>query len=257
MSIIRLLVGLVWVVLCGHPAWAATPIDSLSYSPDVTVDFAGSLLHDETVVEDNLAGTLTPLNLGVLPDRAAITAYHRRPNGDQLFVLDITVNLGGLVLTPRDVIRYDGSGYSLELDGAAAGLPDGAAIDALTEVSAKMAISLDSSALLPGIHVDDEDLVLLDGKLPMLLFDGSAAGVDPALDLDGADAFPSGNLLLSFDGSGVVGGTVLFDDEDVLEYDPKTGTFELVYDGSILQPGWPAADLEALAAEQSGLGGPP
>ena len=38
-------------------------------------------------------------------------------------------------------------------------------------------------------------------------------------------------LLLSFDTAGIVGG-VTFADEDVLEFDPALGSWELAYDGS-------------------------
>ena len=76
--------------------------------------------------------------------------------------------------------------------------------------------------------------------------DGSAAGVPASLDLDAADRLPgNGRLLLSFDGSAVIAGIEL-DDEDVLEHDPAAGTWRIAYDGSEADSGWVPADLEAL-----------
>ena len=49
--------------------------------------------------------------------RAAIS------NGDRLLAFDTTVILGALTAEPRDVVRYDGASYSLELDGSNAGIP--------------------------------------------------------------------------------------------------------------------------------------
>jgi hypothetical protein len=81
-------------------------------------------------------------------------------------------------------------------------------------------------------------------------FDGSAAGIAPELDVDGAYyVHDNGHLLLSLDGSGTLGSPpVACDDEDVLEYDPSTDIWELVYDGSVRAAGWPPADLTALFA---------
>ena len=80
----------------------------------------------------------------------------------------------------------------------------------------------------------------------------SAIGVDASLDLDALGT--SGDLyLVSFDGSGEVGGRVAFDDEDVLSYDPVADEWELFYDGSALHPeSWPGADLVAVPEPAAG-----
>ena len=53
------------------------------------------------------------------------------------------------------------------------------------------------------------------------------------------------NLILSFDTSGTLGG-VNFDDEDLLEFTPGAGTWEMAYDGSALHSEWSPADLQAV-----------
>src|SRR4030095_15192055 len=84
-------------------------------------------------------------------------------------------------------------------------------------------------------------------------FDGSAKGVPAELDLDAAQRAATGNnLLLSFDGSGSVGG-VACDDEDVVAFDPVASTFSMYFDGSVSDPtDWPAADLVGLPEPGAG-----
>ena len=118
-----------------------------------------------------------------------------------------------------------------------------------------LVLSFDTTVMLGEVTADDEDLVALDATgVASLLWDGSAAGVNSALDLDGAHIIASnGHLLVSFDGSGSVGG-VFFDDEDVLEHDPVGGTWELVQDSSGRFASWGRADLDALSARATGAG---
>ena len=232
------------------PAPAATPLDFLDASPDITTVLGGMTVNDEDVAEDDLSGGLGLAPLGALPSAADLSAYHVLASGEQLLAFDTTVSLpGGLTAEPRDVVRYNGATYSLEFNGAANGVPAGAQVDAVSVLfGGDLLLSFDTTVALDGITADDEDLVRFNGGSFSLFFDGSMAGVDGALDLDAAHHIDAnGHLLLSFDGSGTVGG-VAFDDEDVLEYDPLSGTWLLAYDGSTHHSGWLTADLDAVHA---------
>lgn len=246
-------------------ARALTPIGSADLSPDVAIMLGGAVAEDEDVaIDDLIAGTITADDLGILPGSADVTAYHRLANGDRLFSLDTTVTLGAVSPTPADVVRYDGSIHSIELDGGVYGVPLGASVDAITMSGSSLAVSFDVTVSLSGVTFEDEDLVLFDSGDFSMLFDGSAAGIAPGLDLDGAHRFEeNGHLALSFDGSGTIGG-VDFDDEDVLEYDAGGPTWELAWDGSLEHASWSAADADAvhlvpepdvLLALAAGLGG--
>jgi hypothetical protein len=118
---------------------------------------------------------------------------------------------------------------------------------------ADLLLSFDVTVSLPAsgggtITVDDEDVVRWEGAGFTLFFDGSAAGVNPALEVDAVHSIAkAGPVLVSFDGSGTVG-TVGFDDEDVLEWDAISSTWSLAYDGSVQHAGWPSADLDAAHA---------
>ncbi len=255
-SALGLVLGLASAVLTADPTLAATPLNSVSASPDVTVVLSATTFDDENVAADNLLGIIVPVALGTLPPEADVTAYHLFDGGDQLFSLDITVELPGpLTAEPADVVRYDGISYTLEFDGSAEGVPSGTAVDAVSNASGgDLLLSFDITVNLGAITADDEDLVQFNGASFTLAFDGSSAGVPAALDLDGAHDLGNGILGLSFDGSGTLGG-VDFDDEDVLEYDPIGPTWSMAYDGSAQHAGWSGGpDLDAVALpEPDGL----
>jgi hypothetical protein len=102
---------------------------------------------------------------------------------------------------------------------------------------------------LGSVTADDEDVVSFDGASYALVFDGSAQGIAAGLDVDGVHAAGGGVLVLSFDGSGSVGG-VGFDDEDVLVFYPAGPTWMMLYDGSAEHAALDAADVEAIAVPE-------
>ena len=138
--------------------------------------------------------------------------------------------------------------YTIEFDASAEGVPPGVQIDALSQNTAgNLVVSFNTTVELSGATFQDEDLVEVDGANFTSFFDGSAEGVDAVLDVDGAHVFPGSDFLaLSFDISGTVGG-IYFDDEDVLEFDPGSGTWEMAWDTSVERPEWPSgSDVDAV-----------
>ncbi len=242
----RYLIGLALCAMTAAPARALTPLQSLSYVPDITVVLGGSTFTPQVIVQDNLAGTRVPLSIGTLPPGVHINAYHREADGSQLLAFDTTVKLTDqLTAKPADVVRFDGSTYTIVFDAAANGIPPGVMTDAVSMIGSNLLLSFDTTVVLNGRAVADEDVVNFDGSIA---FDGSIEGVPAELDLDGLAYLDNGHLLVSFDGGGVVGG-VNFRDEDILEYDGATGTWELAYDARANDPRWAAADLVALDAQ--------
>lgn len=223
-------------------------------STDVTVDLAGTLASDEDVVEDAVGSGVTKIDVGALPAAADLIGYSVATGGDILFSLDIAASLpGGVDVTPRDVVRWNGSAYSVDLAGADHSIPAGAKIDAIGWIEGDLLLSLDVTATLGNTTADDEDLVRLASTQPdawVLFFDGSVAGVPAGADLDGADVIDAnGHLALSFDISGSVSG-VSFDDEDILEYTPGAGTWRKRYDGANAHAALAAADVDAVFAPE-------
>jgi len=234
-------------------AGAVTPLDQVTTSPDVTTVLQGQTVNDENVLDDDLQGTVGLAAIPGIPAAADLTGYSLLPSGQELFSLDVTVSLpGGVTAEPRDVVLFDPgtNAYSILFDGSARGIPDGARLDAVAGDAAQLVLSFDVTIAFPGFTADDEDAVAFTPgpNTFALLFDGSAAGVPGALDLDGLHRLAGGHLLVSFDTSGQVGG-VPFDDEDVLEWTPGTpGAWEMAYDGSLVDTAWGAADLDAVSA---------
>ena len=229
---------------------------SEEFSTDITVDLGGTIANDEDVVDDAGGGAPAKVDLGALPPAAAVSGYTIANNGDVLFALDIAASLaGGVDVNPRDVVRWNGSVYSIEFHGDDHGVPPGAKIDAIGLASGDLLLSFDITVTLGNVTADDEDLVRLESTQPdvwSLYFDGSAKGVPPAADLDGADVIDAtGDLALSFDISGTAGG-VPFDDEDILQFDPTNDTWTMTFDGSSHFAALAAADVKDLFVPEPG-----
>jgi hypothetical protein len=240
-------------LLAARPARAVSPLVQLTTSPDTTAVLQGQTVADENVLDEDLLGGAALQAIAGIPANADLVAYELLADGTELFSLDVTVLLpGNVVAEPRDVARFDpGAGtYALVFDGSAEGVPDGAQIDAIGSDGALLLLSFDTTIGLPAFAAADDDAVAFDGAAGTFtkVFDGAAAGVDGALDLDGLHHLSNGHLLVSFDTSGLAGG-VPFDDEDVLEYTgPPPGTWEMAYDGTLADADWAAADLDAVSA---------
>jgi hypothetical protein len=225
-------------------------IDVFQVSPDITIAMDTQTVTDQNVALDGVAVSLA--SLGALPAAADVSAFHVLANGDRLFVLDIAASLpGGVYAESRDVVRYNGSAYSLEFDGSVAGVPAGARIDALSvDQTNALLMSFDVAVDAAGVLAADEDLLRFNAGVFSMFFDGSAMGVTAAMDLDAAHYLAASNqFLLSFDTSGQVGGTP-FDDDDVVFYNPANSSWSGAYRGASRHAGFDSADLNALYIAQ-------
>ena len=224
---------------------------SVDASNDITWAAGAATIDDEAARRVTLPSTVSTLDLGVLPANADVTAYQLLDDGKRLFALDTFVDLGGGVTAgPEDLLAWNGAAYTLFLDGSAAGIPAGTAIDAFGRVRSagvtQTLLSFDVPTALPGgLTVDDEDLAGWNGSAWSLFLDGSALGIPEGLDVDGFDRDPvNGTRYFSFDTSGRIA-TVDFDDEDVVAFDGST--WSLAYDASAsLSAAFAAGDLDAL-----------
>jgi len=222
-------------------------LTSSEFSTDAAVVLGGTALTAEDVALDDLAGGVAITGTGALiAPGSNVDAFERLPGGAPLFSVAVSDGLRD----PGSVYFGSVAIFNRELQG----LPEGTDVDAvaLAWSDQDLLLSFADPLVLGGLALGDEDLVWYDSATGdvTLAFDGSAAGIDAALDLDGADVSPFGELWLSFDGPGVVDG-VAFDDEDVLAFDPDTGDFELVYDGSAQFAAWTPVDLDAFSNPDS------
>jgi len=226
----------------------------VSASPDVTIDLGASVITaDKDVAVDNQLGIVVLENLGAIPDASDVIALGLDLNGDRFIAFETTTALSsGVVARPGDVVRYDGAAYTIEFDASAAGVPSSASTDATSLSASGFLLSFDTTVSLPGsLVVADEDLVEWNGASFSLVLDGSSEGVDSSLDIDAAQDVGGGQLLVSFDTAGTIGG-IAFADEDVLRFDGASWSLEV--DSSALHSTWAAADLDAVMVPESGFG---
>jgi hypothetical protein len=229
-------------------AVAATPLAQIRYVPDITINLGGTVAGPADVANDDLAGNIT-LALSGLP--ANVAAYHYDPvGGVHWLVFDTTVALpGGITATPRDVVAWNGSAYNLLLDGAAAGIPAGVAIDALATWSgADFLLSIDTTAVVGGLTAGPADVVRYSGGVWTMQLDDGASGVPAGVNLDGLEYLSNGNILASFDIAGTVGG-VNFNDEDILEFIIGMGGWEMAYPAASFNAAWGPANMGGFSAQ--------
>jgi hypothetical protein len=238
-------------ILVSDPAAyaATTPLDSLSFSPDVTTLAKGITVNDEDVLLDDFGTVGSLVNVGSLPAATDVDAYHALPGNAAFFSIDTTFTVPGVSARPSDVIRFSGGIYSIEFSAETAGVPAGVNVDALTLDGGDLIMSFDVTTELAGSVYQDEDLVRYDGANFSMFLRGASAGIAARLDVDGAQQLDNGRLLVSFDVSGSVGG-ISFDGADVLEYEPVSGAWDLAYDASAV-PVATGVNIDALAVVQA------
>lgn len=235
-------------IVSGRVARAATTLTAVRFSPDVATVFGAVTVPTNGIVEETIAtSNMTIVSIGAIPDGVSVDGYAIASNGDQLLSFDTTVTLGGTTFQPFDVVRYNGSTYSLEFDGQAAGVPDGTNVGDIAVDGTGLLLTFDTTVVLSGTTFSPRDVVLYNGSTFTMYFNGGVQNVPDGMAIDGVELLANGHLLLSFDTSGTLGG-VDFDDEDILEYTPNGATWEMAYDGSARWPNWPASNLRAFAA---------
>src|SRR4029079_6435528 len=107
--------------------------------------------NDESVVKDDLAGSVTSISIGSIPAQADLDAYNVRPNGVQLLSFDTTVVLpGGITAQPGDVVRYDGASYAIEFNASTLGIGTAVNLDAVAVYGSALLLSFDSAIDIGG-----------------------------------------------------------------------------------------------------------
>ena len=231
---------------------SAADLESITYSPDITVLLGSRTVVDHEVVRERGGNFQRRLIAGGVND---VDAFYRFDDGSALFSLGVATVANGQFARPGDILSASSDGVVTVLDSRALGVPEGANLDAVSAVPGFpdfLLLSFDITVKLDGQVFADEDIIMFgpgaDGqnKFGMSL-DLSQMGIDESLDLDALhiERVAPTFLYMSFDGSGRVG-NVSFDDEDVLEFDNEQLAWRLAYDGSERFEGWKPGDLDAL-----------
>lgn len=231
---------------------AATTLTSVRLTPDTSFVLGSNnqTLTPQDVARHIPGGTAT-LEAGspFVGAGVRLTGYHYISATQQWFAFDNPVLLGGITFVPQDVAQLNGGTWSYVLNGATEAIPNGIQVDAVARdpTTGDLLLSFNSTVTLDVLTFDPRDIARYSGGT-FSLYRQLSTIVPAGLNLTGLDVLPGGRLLLSFDGSGVLGG-IGFDDEDILEYDPNTGVWEMNYDGSAQDPDWPPAQLEAFSVQ--------
>jgi hypothetical protein len=162
-------------------------------------------------------------------------------------VLGANGTVGGLNVANEDIVFRNGSTFSLYFDGSDLGLA-ALNIDAFARISAnELLLSFGATATIGSLGtVDDSDIVKFTasslgpttaGTLSMY-FDGSDVGMNATSeDIDAVELLPTGQLLLSANGTVSASG-VSATDEDIIQFTPTSlgtntaGTWSMYFDGS-------------------------
>lgn len=248
-------------VLIGDPAGAVTPLDALVLSPvsPVTLDLTGAageqaVLARAAVRYDASGIGLVPLGLPEPPTGAgpSIRAYHEGADGSIYFSLSGSETLAGTTYQPSDVIRWDGISYTRHFHGLAEGVPAGVGIAAYAQdASGTDLLAFSGSFSTPsGLSISPRDVIAWPpGAAPPSVWLSPGLPVGAGIGIDGLSVLENGHALLSFSNDVVFAGAPRAD-EDVLEYDPASGSWELTVDTSDLDPDWAAAGVGALYAKR-------
>ena len=240
---------------------------TFSYDPNGQFE----ALNDGDTATDSFTYTISDGNGGT--DTATVTVTidgvddSTTPTEEALLLsLNSTVNLNGVAITPQDIALFDGTDFSLFFDGSDVGLTSGKvnAFDAISDT--EILLSFDNPITLPGIgSVDDSDVVLFTATSLgestagsfAVYFDGSDVGLsNGGEDIDGLQALPDGNLLISVNGNLKPGSSTIATDEDVVLFsftstgENTAGTFSQFLDGSDI--GLASEDVDGFAIDAAG-----
>ena len=156
--------------------------------------------------------------------------------------------IGGVSSADEDILKFDGTNWSLFFDGSDVGVatPDLFAFSIMDADTILMSFS--SNVTVNGIAATPQDILRFDatslGSVTAgtwsLYFDGSDVGLSDTTNekIDSLSLLPDGRLLISTNGNPVVPGVSGGRDEDVLAFTPTSlgsttsGTWSLYFDGS-------------------------
>jgi uncharacterized protein YjiK len=277
------------LIVTVNPAGSNQP-PTVSAGPDQAITLRASAALDGTVSDDGLPGPLTTTwsasgpaavgfgNVNSVDTTATFSAtgtYVLRLTANdgaatRFDEITVTVNaatlyfsvgtvqtLSGVPVTRGDIVAFDGSSFSLLLDGEDVGLESTSEyIDAFALLSnGHLLVSTTGSFSVPGLSGKDEDVIELTpgvlgatstGTWSMRL-DGSTVGLDGSgEDVDAVELLANGHLLISTRDLVSVTG-VTGEDEDVLEFDPVTSGWTTYFDGTDVELTNSGEDVDGVA----------
>ncbi|WP_440223915.1 hypothetical protein ACQQ2N_01565 [Dokdonella sp. MW10] len=206
------------------PVMAATWQDAGFHAFDTTVRSDAGVVRRGQVLVRRFGNAPSLVDLG-LPAGVRVAGLALTGN-DILFTPDTAFASGGIVATPRDVVRHGASGVSMFLRGSDLGLPANVRIDALALAGTDVLLSVDVAARIGATAIGPADILRWNGTSVSVLHASHSLGLSPGTNLIALERFADGSLLMGFDTAGTVGG-VAFKPGDILEYIPASGRWSM------------------------------
>lgn len=173
------------------------------FSLDTTAALGNLIVRPGDVVRYNGIGYSLEFDASAagLPDNLNIDAVSRR---DTLLILafDTAVVLNGILFQDEDLAGFNGTAFTMEFDGSAAGIAAGLALDAAEVLgNGQLLLSFDGSGQAgSNVVFADEDVLeyTVTSAIWELAFDGSAAvAAWVGADLEALEATAAGGLIFS------------------------------------------------------------
>jgi len=108
------------------------PDGMIVFSLDIPVSLRGIFfrVHDLVVYDGSSFDSYFDGSAHGIPKAANLDGVWVNAEGEILFSLDIPAQLNGFQVRDKDIIKWDGSSFSLYFDGLSSGLPEGADVNA-------------------------------------------------------------------------------------------------------------------------------
>jgi hypothetical protein len=161
--------------------------DSIIFCLDIPGVFEGENYTEADIIRYNGIGFSKLVDgraIGI-PEGTGFDGVAMLPDGSIAFSIDTPASLGGTAYKANDIIRYDGSRFSLIFEGSANGIPEHANIDGVWVTARKdLFFSLDIPCMLSELEVTDKDIIQWSDGVLSKYFKGASAGLPEESDLD-------------------------------------------------------------------------
>ena len=190
------------------------------------------------------------------------TATSASLNNPLYLSLTGTQTIGGVASADEDILKFDGTSWSLFFDGSDVGVGSSDLFGFSIVDADTILMAFSSAVTVNGLTVTPQDVVRFEstslgaitaGTFYMYL-DGSDVGLDTTAEkIDSVSLLPDGRVLVSTTGNPAVVGVIGARDEDVLAFTPTSlgdvtsGTWAMYFDGSDVGLGDSSGeDIDAL-----------
>lgn len=173
-------------------------------APAASVDGQAVGRNDLVTYEPDSGDTSVDSVVSTAP--ASVDAFARVDDETFYFSLDCHAIVGGIPVSPGDILLSDAGAVSVAVAVDTLGLPDGVNLDALARTSGgDFVFSTDVHFTAGGTAYEDADLIRYDGADLSMYASAATLGLADATDIDGVSLREGGELFVSLKTAGALG----------------------------------------------------